>query len=99
MELKKEQNGNAMTFSLIGRLDAVTAPQLEKAVQTELSDITDLTIDLSELSYVASAGLRVLLMAQKLMSQKGSMKLTHVNQDVMEVLEMTGFVNFLTIEK
>ncbi|MBQ1920547.1 MAG: STAS domain-containing protein [Selenomonas sp.] len=99
MEIKKELNGTALTLFLSGRLDAVTAPDLDKVVQNDLTGITDLTLDFSELVYVASAGLRVLLLAQKRMKKQGSMKLTHVNEDVKDVLDMTGFIDFLTIEE
>ena len=71
MEIKKELNGTALTLSLSGRLDAVTAPDLDKVVQNDLTGITDLTLDFSELVYVASAGLRVLLLAQKRMKKQG----------------------------
>ncbi|MBQ1416652.1 MAG: STAS domain-containing protein [Selenomonas sp.] len=99
MEIKKELNGTALTLFLSGRLDAVTAPDLDKVVQNDLTGITDLTLDFSELVYVASAGLRVLLLAQKRMKKQGSMKLTHVSEDVKDVLDMTGFIDFLTIEE
>ena len=99
MEIKKEQNGSVLKLALVGRLDAVTAPELDKVVQNELAGLTDLTFDFSERVYVASAGLRVLLLAQKRMKKQGSMKLTHVNSDVKDVLEMTGFIDFLTIEE
>ncbi|MBE6085021.1 MAG: STAS domain-containing protein [Selenomonas ruminantium] len=98
MEIKKEQNGPVLKISLSGRLDAVTAPDLDKVVQNELTGITELTLDFTDLVYVASAGLRVLLLAQKRMKKQGFMKLTHVNKDVKDVLEMTGFIDFLTIE-
>ncbi len=98
MEIKKEQNGPVLKISLSGRLDAVTAPDLDKVVQNELAGVTELTLDFTDLVYVASAGLRVLLLAQKRMKKQGSMKLTHVNKDVKDVLEMTGFIDFLTIE-
>lgn len=98
MEIKKEQNGPVLKISLSGRLDAVTAPDLDKVVQNELAGVTELTLDFTELVYVASAGLRVLLLAQKRMKKQGFMKLTHVNKDVKDVLEMTGFIDFLTIE-
>ena len=98
MEIKKEQNGSVMKIALVGRLDAVTAPDLDKVVQNELTGITDLTLDFGELVYVASAGLRVLLLAQKRMKKQGSMKLVHVSSDVKDVLEMTGVIDFLTIE-
>lgn len=98
MEIKKELNGSTLKLALEGRLDAVTAPDLDTVVQNELSGITELIFDFSELVYVASAGLRVLLLAQKRMKKQGSMKLIHVSDDVKDVLEMTGFVDFLTIE-
>ena len=99
MEIKKEQNGTALTLSLAGRLDAMTAPELETVVKSGLSGITDLTLDFASLDYIASAGLRVLLATQKIMKKQGKMKLVHVNQDVKEVLEMTGFIQFLTVEE
>lgn len=97
MEIKKEQNGNALTLKIIGRLDAGSAPELSKELTTSLNGVTDLTFDLAELKYVASAGLRVLLVAQKRMNKQGSMKLINVNETVMEVLDMTGFSNLMTI--
>jgi len=98
MEIQKELQGNKLNISLIGRLDAVTASQLDKVIQTELTGIEELNFDFSKLTFVASAGLRILLVAQKRMNKQGSMKIHHVNDDVMEVLEMTGFSNFLDIE-
>ena len=99
MEIKKEQNGDALTIALVGRLDAVTAPELDKVVQSGLNGIKDLIFDFAELVYVASAGLRVLLVAQKRMKKQGTMKLVHVRKEVKEVLEMTGFIDFLTVEE
>lgn len=98
MEIQKELQGNKLNISLIGRLDAVTASQLDKVIQTELTGIEELNFDFSKLTFVASAGLRILLVAQKRMNKQGSMKIYHVNDDVMEVFEMTGFSNFLDIE-
>ncbi len=97
MEIKKEQNGTALTIKVIGRLDAGSAPELSKELTTSLNNITDLTFDFSELKYIASAGLRVLLVAQKRMNKQGSMKLTNVNETVLEVLDMTGFASLMTI--
>jgi anti-sigma B factor antagonist len=79
-----------------GRLDTVTAPEFERFLSENAGNVTALTIDCEKLSYVSSAGLRVLLAAQKKM--KGSMKITHVQELVMEVFEMTGFVDILVIE-
>lgn len=98
LEITKEQANDRLTVFLKGRLDTITAPQLEGFLEKELEGITDLELDLKELEYISSAGLRVLLGAQKLMSRKGSMKLFHVQESVMEILEITGFVDILTIE-
>ena len=97
MEIKKEQNGTALTIKVIGRLDAGSAPDLSKELTTALNNVTDLTFDFSELKYIASAGLRVLLVAQKRMNKQGSMKLINVSESVLEVLDMTGFASLMTI--
>lgn len=97
MEIKKEQNGTALTIKVIGRLDAGSAPELSKELTTALNNVTDLTFDFSELKYIASAGLRVLLVAQKRMNKQGSMKLINVSESVLEVLDMTGFASLMTI--
>jgi anti-sigma B factor antagonist len=99
MEIKKEQNGENLKISLIGRLDAVTATNLDKVVQNDLTGIKDLVMDFKELVYVASAGLRVLLMAQKKMNKQGNMKIINVSDDVKDVFDMTGFLDFLNIEE
>lgn len=98
MEIKKEQSGSNLTIFIEGRLDATTAPQLDKEINASLEGITNLVFDFSKLVYIASAGLRTLLVAQKRMKKQGSMKLINVNKDVNDVLEMTGFVDFLTVE-
>ena len=97
MEIKKELNGTALTIKVIGRLDAASAPELSKELTTALDGVTDLTFDFVDLKYIASAGLRVLLVAQKRMNKQGSMKLINVSEAVMEVLDMTGFSNLMTI--
>ncbi|MBR4152525.1 MAG: STAS domain-containing protein [Selenomonadaceae bacterium] len=97
MEIQKEQNGNALTLKIVGRLDAGSAPELSKELTTALDGVTDLTFDFAELKYIASAGLRVLLVAQKRMKKQGAMKLINVSEAVMEVLDMTGFSNLLTV--
>ena len=94
---KKLENGSAV-FALEGRLDTVTAPQLEKELNESLDGITSLTMDLEGLEYISSAGLRVLLAAHKIMAKQGEMKLVHVNEIIMEIFEVTGFVDILTIE-
>ena len=97
MNINKKQNGNAMEIALEGRLDTMTAPNLEAELKG-LNGIETLTLDFSKLEYISSAGLRVLLSAHKVMSQKGGMKITNVNEIVQEVFEVTGFSDILTIE-
>lgn len=100
MEIKKEQDGNKLVMHLIGRLAVKEARELDAVVNSELSGVTDLTFDMAELSYIASAGLRVLLIAQNMMDAAGgSMRLIHVNAIVMDVLQMTGFSEFMKIEE
>ena len=94
---KSIENGTAL-FALGGRLDTTTAPELEKVVKEELTGVTELVFDLSGLEYISSAGLRVLLAAQKTMSRQGTMKLINVNEIIMEIFEITGFSDILTIE-
>ena len=98
MTITKNMNGNALEIALEGRLDTMTAPELEAELNSSLSSAESLTLDFSKLEYISSAGLRVLLGAQKIMMKPGSMKLTHVNETVMEIFEVTGFVDILTIE-
>lgn len=96
MEIIKNQKENVMDIALAGRLDTTTAPQLEE--ELKLDGVTELNFDFAKLDYISSAGLRVLLAAQKTMNRQGSMKLTGVNADIMEVFEITGFSDILTIE-
>ena len=98
MTINKTQNGNALTIALEGRLDTMTAPELEQELKHSLDGVETLTFDFSKLDYISSAGLRVLLYARKSMSGQGGMKVTHVNEIVMEVFEVTGFADVLTIE-
>lgn len=98
MEIIKTQNGTELDLALEGRLDTTTAPQLEAVISTELGGISALTMDFSKLEYISSAGLRVLLAAQKTMSKQGKMVIHGANSDVMEVFEITGFSDILTIE-
>ena len=98
MTIEKAMNGTAATLKIIGRLDTTTAPELEATIDACAAGITDLVLDCSALEYVSSAGLRVILKAQKLMNTKGNMKLTHVNETIMEVFDITGFADILTIE-
>ena len=98
MTIEKMMNGTAATLKIIGRLDTSTAPELEAAIDGCIAGIQELVLDCSALEYVSSAGLRVILKAQKLMNAQGNMKLTHVNETIMEVFEITGFADILTIE-
>ena len=98
MEINKTAFGSILTIALTGRLDTTTAPQLEAELQSSLAGVSELTLDFSALDYISSAGLRVLLAAQKAMNKQGSMKIRSVNADIMEVFEITGFSDILTIE-
>ena len=96
MEIKK--NAEATVIEVVGRLDTTSAPALEKAINEDIVDTKNLVLDLKGVQYISSAGLRVLLGAQKKMQKIGSMKVTNVCEAVMEVLEMTGFADILVIE-
>lgn len=98
MKIEKKQDGAELTIALEGRLDTMTAPQLDQELQGNLGGITKLTFDLAQLEYVSSAGLRVLLSAQKVMNKQGKMIVKNVNEQIMEVYEVTGFTDILTIE-
>lgn len=96
MTIEKTLNGETLTLKVIGRLDTSTAPQLEAEMNDSLDSAKDLILDFSELEYISSAGLRVILKAQKIMNKQGTMKLTGVNDTVMEVFDITGFSDILT---
>lgn len=98
MTIQKNLEGTTLTLALKGRLDTTTAPQLEAEVKGSLEGVTALVLDLAELEYISSAGLRVVLSAQKVMNKQGSMVVRNINEYVMEVLEVTGFSDILTIE-
>ena len=98
MTIEKKINGEAVTLIVSGRLDTQTAPELENELDASLAGLKDLTFDMTNLEYVSSAGLRVILKAQKVMNAQGSMKLTGVNDSIMEVFDITGFLDILTIE-
>ena len=98
MTIQKTQNGAELTLALNGRLDTTTAPQLEEELKNSLTGVTGLVFDFTDLAYISSAGLRVLLAAQKIMMKQGTMCLRHVNADIMDVLQITGFCDILTIE-
>ena len=98
MTIQKEQNGKDLKLAVEGRLDPLTAPELEAELGREMPGAETLTLDFSKLDYISSAGLRVLLAAHKAMSRKGGMKVTGVNEIVQEVFDVTGFSDVLTIE-
>ena len=98
MTIEKKINGESAILIVSGRLDTQTAPELEAELDAVLSGLKDLTFDMTNLEYVSSAGLRVILKAQKAMNAQGSMKLTGVNDSIMEVFDITGFLDILTIE-
>ncbi len=98
MKITKTQNGSSLTIALEGRLDTTTSPELEKELQSSLNGIEDLEFDLSSLEYISSAGLRVLLTALKVMNKQGSMVVRHASPELMDIFEVTGFVDLLNIE-
>lgn len=95
MEIKK--NATQTIIEIVGRLDTITAPTLEKTIKEDIGDTVDLVLDIKGVEYISSAGLRVLLSAQKSMQKIGSMKVINVCSDVMEIFEMTGFADILTL--
>ena len=97
LNISKTIEDKSVRIGLEGRLDTTTAPELEKELEGTLNGITELTLDFAELAYISSAGLRVLLSAQKVMNRQGSMKVTNVNETIMEIFEVTGFTDILTI--
>jgi len=98
MTITKEQNGSELIVKVEGRLDTNTAPTIEEELKDSFDVIDSLVFDLEQLEYISSAGLRVLLTTHKKLAAKGGMKLINVGSDVMEVLEVTGFSDILTIE-
>ena len=99
MTINKIENGSELTIALEGRLDTTTAPELEKELKQNVSGLTSLTIDMEKLEYISSAGLRVLLSAQTVMNKQGNMVVKNVNENIMEIFEVTGFVDILNIEE
>ena len=98
MEIRKTVQGSTLNIALEGRLDTTTAPQLEEELKRSWDGVTELILDFQALDYLSSAGLRVILAAQKVMNRQGRMVVRHVNESIMEVFELTGFVDILTIE-
>lgn len=98
MDITTKKENGTVTIGLSGRLDTTTAPQLDQTISEQVGDATKLIFDLKDLAYTSSAGLRCLLKAQKMMAKQGAMKLIHVSQPIMEIFEITGFTDILTIE-
>ena len=98
LNIEKNTNASELTVSLTGRLDTTTAPELEKELKASLDGVTTLVIDMTALDYISSAGLRVLLSAQKTMNKQGEMRVVHVGETIMEIFEVTGFSDILIIE-
>ena len=98
MTIEKNINANALTITLSGRLDTTTAPQLESELKASIEGIENLILDFAGLEYLSSAGLRVLLSAQKIMNKQGAMVVKNVNETIQEIFEVTGFCDILTVE-
>jgi anti-sigma B factor antagonist len=97
MTIEQQKNGNDVCVKISGRLDPTTAPDLEESLKGVLPEAETLTLDFADLEYISSAGLRVLLSTQKIMQKKGGMKVTSVSDTIMEIFEVTGFADILTI--
>ena len=98
MDIIKNSEGSKLNMALAGRLDTTTSPQLEEALRTSLEGVTELVFDMGQLDYISSAGLRVMLSAQKTMNKQGSMVIRNVKPEIMEIFDVTGFVDILNIE-
>ena len=98
MTIEIKKNADELVLEITGRLDTITAPALDKTINENLGEIKSLILDCKNLEYISSAGLRVLLSTQKKLQEKGTMKLKNVREEVMEVFEITGFVDILTVE-
>jgi anti-sigma B factor antagonist len=97
MKIEKNVDGSSTSFVLEGRLDTMTAPLLESEIQGKLEGVTDLEFDFAKLTYISSAGLRVLLSAQKIMNKQGKMLIKNVCDEIKEIFEVTGFSDILTV--
>jgi anti-sigma B factor antagonist len=98
MNIEQKKDGKALVLTLAGRLDTVTAPELETVLKDALAGVEELTFDFEKLDYISSAGLRVLLSAQKTMNRQGTMKVIHTNEMIREIFDVTGFADILTVE-
>ncbi len=99
MTIEQKRDGNSLCIMLTGRLDTMTAPELDELLRTELDGVEHLTLDIEGLEYLSSAGLRVLLYAQNQMDAKGDMKVLHANEAIMEIFDITGFSEILSVER
>ena len=98
LNINQIKEDSKLTIALEGRLDTITSPELETALKGAIEGVSELVMDFEKLDYISSAGLRVLLSAQKTQNRQGSMKVIHVNESIMEIFEVTGFSDILTIE-
>ena len=98
MTINQNKNGSKLVLAVEGRLDRTTAPQLESEIKSSISGINEFEFDFSKLDYISSAGLRVLLSAQKIMNKQGSMVIHGASENLMEIFDVTGFIDILTIE-
>lgn len=98
LNIEKKLEDDKLYVSVEGRLDTITSPDLEKEINADIEGVKELTLDFEKLEYISSSGLRVLLAEQKVMNKQGSMKLINVNDTIMEIFEVTGFTDILTIE-
>lgn len=97
MTVNKNLKADTLSVAVEGRIDTTTAPELEKEIKSSLDGVKSLVMDFAKVEYISSAGLRVLLSTQKIMNKQGEMKLINVNSDIMEIFEVTGFSDILTI--
>ena len=98
LNISKNEDGKKLEYLLEGRLDTTTSPQLQEDLEKSLDPVEELVLNFEKLEYISSAGLRVLLVAQKTMTKQGKMKVTNVNESIMEIFDVTGFSDILTIE-
>ncbi len=97
MTIESKKDAGKLTLAIAGRLDTSTAPKLEETLKESYDGVTELVFDLAKLEYISSAGLRILLTAQKKMNKQGSMKVLNVGEEIMEIFEITGFTDILNI--
>ncbi|MDO4531242.1 MAG: STAS domain-containing protein [Bacillota bacterium] len=98
LKIEQKTEGNTMWINAVGRVDTTTAPELEVVINGCGEEVQEMIIDMEQLEYISSAGLRVILKAQKMMSRKNGLKLKNVNETIMEIFDITGFIDILTIE-